>query len=123
MAVFEGYNLRAFEEWLATRPDSVKELAAKLPPNRLYRFKSGSKSRVTMYSYCEDGTVTVTVSGDFNLVSFERNVFGVKPDELEECDFPPDGEQLGVLLTDEQDVEDFIDAVRPSILANKNARE
>ena len=51
--------------------------------------------RVTMYSYSENGTVTVNVTGDYNVVVFERQVFGISPDDLEECDLPAPGEFLG----------------------------
>jgi hypothetical protein len=55
--------------------------------------------RVFPVSYSEDGTVRVIVSGKYNLVSFEREVFGVEIDDLEECDLPGPDEPLGAILT------------------------
>lgn len=100
MAVIMAYDAETqaeWDAWVASRPPVVKDLAERFPPNRLYQLKS-SGHRVVMYSYSEDGTVTVTVSGDYNLLTFERHVFGVKPDDLEECDLPAPGERLGVMF-------------------------
>jgi hypothetical protein len=99
MAVICEMN-EAGRAWLATRPVVVQQLAAQVAPNRLYKLKS-SGHRVTVYSYCEDGTVTVAVTGDYNAVVFDRRVFGIKPEELEECDLPEPGERLGTMLADE----------------------
>ena len=84
--------------WVATRPAVIQELCARLPPDRLYMLKS-SGLRVTLGSYAEDGTVTVDATGLYNALMFERKIFGVKPEDLEECDFPGDDEPLGVMLT------------------------
>ena len=90
-----------FEEWVEERPECIKEMIKKYPPNLLYRLKTANQ-RVTIYSYAENNTMTVTVSGDYNLIDFERNVFGIKPEDLEECDFPQDGELVGVVMTKEE---------------------
>jgi hypothetical protein len=44
-----------------------------------------------------DGEVgfKVDVTGEYNLVAFERRVFGIKPEDLEECDLPGLHEPLG----------------------------
>lgn len=89
------------QAWIDERPDVIKAVIAKTPPNLLYRLKTTGQ-RVTLYSYAESGTVSVVVSGQFNLTDFERKVFGVNPDNLEECDFPGPDEPLGVLLNEEQ---------------------
>lgn len=111
----------AWDAWVASRPPVVQELCALLPPDRLYLLKS-SGHRVTIASYAENRTVTVDVTGAFNALTFERQVFGVKPEDLEECDFPADGEPLGVALTEQEDVEAFIDLVRPAVLAGRKGR-
>jgi hypothetical protein len=103
-------------EWVATRPECVRVLCERLPPDRLYRLKS-SGHRVFMYSYSEDGTVTVCVTGEYNAVTFDRQVFGIKPEDLEECELPGPDEPIGTLLTDDEDVKAFIDEVRPAVLA------
>lgn len=89
-------NDRANDEWLEGRPQAIRDLAAQLPPGRLYRLKT-TDHRVFLLSYSEDGTVTVAVTGQFNCVAFERKVFGIRPEELEECDLPGPDEPLGTL--------------------------
>ena len=101
----------AWDAWVASRPPVVQELCALLPPDRLYLLKT-SGHRVTLLSYSEDRTVTVAVTGAFNALTFERQVFGIKPEDLEECDLPGDDEPLGAILTEREDVDAFIDAVR-----------
>jgi hypothetical protein len=89
------------QEWIDGRPKVIKAMIAKTPPNLLYRLKPTGQ-RVTIYSYSEAGTVTVLVSGQYNLTDYERRVFGVNPDDLEECDLPGPNEPLGVLLNEEE---------------------
>lgn len=110
--------MNEWTEWVATRPPIIQELIALLPPDRLYRMKT-TGSRVTLVSYAEDRTVTVFVSGEFNAVMFDRQVFGVSPDNLEECELPAKDDFLGTLLTEPEQVDAFIDAVRSDVLANR----
>jgi hypothetical protein len=91
MAIIRPVDEQALENWIATRPPVIQEMVRSHPPGRLYRMKS-TGSRVEIDSYAEDGTVTVWVSRNWNLVLFERNVFGVPIDDLEECDLPPPSE-------------------------------
>lgn len=102
---------RLWKEWVASRPAVIKELCLKFPPDRLYLLKS-SNHRVILYSYAENNTLTVDVLGKYNLVFFERRVFGIPPEDLEECDLPLPGEPLGAQLTGEQEIKDFIKADR-----------
>lgn len=95
-----------WDKWLETRPKIIKDMAEKLPPNRLYKLKHDV--RVTLYSYSEDGTVTVNVTGEYNRVFFNRRVFGIKPDDLEECDLPEPGESLGSILDMSNDISNDI---------------
>ncbi len=111
MAKIQEIDEVAWREWVASRPESVQKLCRQLPLGRLYRLKT-SGHRVTLYSYAEDGTVTVNVTGEYNAVTFERQVFGIKPEDLEECDLPEPGELLGTMLTDPKDVEAFCAIVR-----------
>ncbi len=90
-----------WKAWVDSRPAVIQVLCKQLPPNLLYRMKD-TDQRVTIVSYNEAGTVTVAVTGEFNLVDFEREVFGVSPDNLEECDLPEKGEELGVTQTPEE---------------------
>ena len=97
MAKIAKLNQEAWQEWVATRPPVVQAICLRLPPDTLYRMKSTGQ-RVTIYSYSENGTVTVHVTGDFNFVTFERGVFGVDPNDLEECELPAPDELLGALI-------------------------
>lgn len=98
MALLTTMNARAWNEWLESRPPAIRDLACRFPPNKLYRLKS-SGHRVTIASYeeHEDGTVgfRVNVGGDYNCVAFERSVFGIPADGLEECALPGPAELLG----------------------------
>lgn len=113
----------AWAEFVASRPDNVKAVAERFFPWILYRLKS-SGHRVTLCSFGEheDGTVTLTVNvtGEFNAVMFERSVFGISPDDLEECELPTEDESTGTLMGP-QDVDANIDAlrvmVRPDLFA------
>jgi hypothetical protein len=85
--------------WVASRPPVVRAVAERFFPWKLYRLKS-SGHRVTIHSFDEpEGetpvTLKVIVSGEFNLVAFERTVFGIAPDDLEECDLPDPDEPVG----------------------------
>lgn len=95
MAIFLEYTAEMqaqWDEWLASRPAVIQEMATRAKPNVLYRIKK-TDQRVYMHSYNEDGTVTVNITGEFNplykaLPVLERRVFGVAIDDLEECDLP-----------------------------------
>jgi hypothetical protein len=117
MAKIAEIDQTAWAEWVATRPECVRVLCEKLPPDRLYRMKSTGQ-RVTLHSYSENNTVTVDISGEYNFLTFDRQVFGIDPDDLEECDIPS-GELLGTMIVQDDDVEAFIDAVRPDVLASR----
>ena len=45
----------------------------------------------------------------------------MKPENLEECDLPVEGEQLGEALTKESDIKKYVDLIRPEVLAEKSA--
>lgn len=91
--------LASWDQWLDERKHlpALHAAATGWPPWNLYRMKS-TQHRVTLYSYSEDGTVTVNVLGKYNFVTFERRVFGIPADDLEECDLPAPGELLGAML-------------------------
>ena len=75
------------EEWLATRPQVIKDLARGHPPDALYRLASGGDDDVyQIYSYFEDGTVSVIrytqlASDPSSMVPLWR-VFGMRPEDL-----------------------------------------
>lgn len=71
----------AFEEWLAARPDAVREIARQCPPG-YYRVHGGAfRGRLHSYDENEDGTVTMKVEIECPLMP--RMVFGLTPDDLE----------------------------------------
>jgi len=92
---------RLHDEWIASRPVVIQEMLRKYPPNKLYLMKTTGQ-RVTIYSYSENNTVTVNITGKYNLIDFERQVFGVAASDLEECDLPREGEKLGVLMSSDE---------------------
>ena len=87
MAKFAELDLDAFNAWVSSRPAIVRRLVARLPPDRLYLMKSTGQC-VTVFSYGEDGTVAVDVRKKLKLQSIERRMFGISPDDLEECELP-----------------------------------
>ena len=93
MSILGPLDEDAWNAWVATRPEVIQKMCRSHPPNRLYRLPGGS--RATIYSYSEDGTMTLNVTGQFNLVAFSRQVFGVKPEDLVECELPGPEERLG----------------------------
>jgi hypothetical protein len=114
---------RAHVAWVSQRPARVRDLIQKygFEPWKLYRLKS-SNQRVTIYSYQEpkDGspvTLKVNVSGEFNLVAFERTVFGIPPDDLEECDLPPPGTPVGSADLSIEESHTLFEAFDPSTVA------
>lgn len=94
-------QIDAYWDWARALPGKASETAQSHPPNTLYRLSS-TDHRVFIISYAEDGTVTVAVTGEWNLVEFERRVFGIKPEELTPCEKPPPDEPLGVMLNEEE---------------------
>ena len=107
-----------WEEWVNTRPAVVKDLCLRYPPNKLYRIKTTGQ-RVTIHSYAEDGTVTVDVTGEFNRVIIDTQVFGVAATHLVECDVPGPNEPLGTVLTTEAERDVYINLMRELIQSKK----
>ena len=73
------------EDWFQSRPPDIQKMIVKYPPIVLYKFKDSGKV-VYLYSYCEDGTVTVIHLGygtEFAFMSRNWKVFDVKPEALE----------------------------------------
>ncbi len=97
-------------EWISERPSTVQAIAKRLDFYELFRMKSTGQ-RVVIHSISEDGTVTVNVTAKFNRLMFDRQVFGVNPDDLEPCDLPAKDEPLGSMMTQDE-VEENIDALR-----------
>jgi len=83
----EDYEIE-FEEWLKDRPEIIKTMAGKLKPWFRYRLKTTGQ-HCNLYSYSENGTVTIEVNGHDSEVLDAINkmipigVFGINPDDLE----------------------------------------
>lgn len=108
-------NLTAWKNWLAGRPQCIRDVVEKykLDPWTLYKLKS-TNQRVTLLSISEpdkEGKVTcrVNVSGEFNLVAMERAVFGIAVEDLEECDLPQPGELRGSLGLSVEEAKSLLD--------------
>lgn len=98
-------NEHEWTAWLATRPEIIRDLAARYPPDRLYQMKSTGQ-RVTLLSYGEDGRCRVFIDPVHNperLMLIPTEVFGVEISDLVECDVP---EEKGYTLTDVRERED-----------------
>lgn len=106
---------RLWREWVDSRPMVVQRVIYKhgFVPWKLYRL---SGHRVTLHAFDEHAgdrvTLRVVVSGKYNLVAFERTVFGVDPDDLKECAIPSHHEVLGTVLT-EAELEEAVRGVAP----------
>jgi len=109
MSIVKKINHKSWDKWVKSRPKNIQILCKKLPPDRLYKIKSTGQ-RVTILSYSEDNTVKVDITGEYNLLPFNREVFGIQPDDLEECDCPEE-EILGVTLTNKE-AEDYINNLK-----------
>ena len=107
-----------YAAWVEERPTLVRDVARRFQPWRLYRMAStGSRVVVLAFGEAEDpteaGPVTLRVGifGRFNeFLTFERQVFGIKPDDLTPCEVPS-FPGFVMLTTDEE-----IEAARPAIL-------
>ena len=101
---------RGYRQWVRKLPAKARAHAERFDIWTLYRLKS-TGDRVTLHSFNDDGTITVIVSGKFNLVMFERQVFGITPDDLKECDLPAADEPVGAALSGAE-AEENLDAIR-----------
>lgn len=84
---------KAWSAWVVSCPAVIQEVIKKynLHADELFTLKTTGQ-RVTLYSFEEDGTVSVNVLYQFNhermLGDFsDRRVFGINPADLEACDW------------------------------------
>jgi len=77
---------REWLSWANERPSLVRDLCLRFRPDTLYRLKTTGQ-RGIIYSVSEDRTVTMDFLGEFNPLSFvDLQVFGLDPNDIEECD-------------------------------------
>lgn len=94
--------IKEWDNWVNSKSEKVKKLASQVKPWKLYKLKS-SGHKVTIYSIDEpededlEPTFKVNVLAQFNFVVFERRVFGIKLEDLEETDLPEKDEMIGSL--------------------------
>ena len=87
---FNAEEQQVYDEWVAERPEAVREVILRKPPTRLYRMDSGHNAFILKYDEPVDGSaisVTVIIAQEHNphlLLVFDRHVFGIDPDALEE---------------------------------------
>lgn len=88
-------NKLVFETWLADRPPIIQEMAREFPGYVCYKSKE-NRGHYRIYSYSEDGTLTLMHGRD----SFLPGVmtFGQSPYQLVTCDcgdwLPPTAAQI-----------------------------
>lgn len=100
----------SYEKWILKELDGkakIADIARKYPPWKLFRMKS-TGHRVAPYAFNNDGTITIFVSGLYNFVMFERTVFGVNPDDLEECSLPSASERVGIVITNDKEIDEYV---------------
>lgn len=104
--------LALWKSWLADH-EEVRELAEQFPPWKLFKLNN---QRVFVVGYEEHGApcascgktgdghgaLKVAVTGMLNMVSLAREVNGVHPEELAECELPDPLDLVGCMLSEEQ---------------------
>lgn len=76
----------AWQAWVKERPPKVRAIAERFRPDTLYRLKTTGQ-RGIIYSIGEDETVTMDFPVEYNPMSiFNLQVFGLDPNDIEECD-------------------------------------
>ena len=83
----------SFDEWLASRPQVIRDLASTYPPDKRYVLihPHGLRQTGFLHSYSENGTITVNFPQEWNpwQLDGDRQVFGLDPTDLvleESCD-------------------------------------
>lgn len=109
----KGKQQRHWRIWVSTRPATIRAIAERFDPWSLYRLKTTGQ-RVTVRAFADDGTVSVAVTGQFNAVLFDTEVFGINPDDLEPCDLPGPDDVLGAEMT-QQDVTENLNELRVAV--------
>ena len=105
-------NLEEHSRWLEELPPQEKVIMEKFPPWKLYRLKS-TDQRVTIMSigtYDNIVKFRVAITGKYNTLLFDRQVFGVDPEDLEECDLPTG--PVGTAFTEPDEVEQVIKLIK-----------
>jgi hypothetical protein len=77
-------GMQEYNEWLKGRPEAIRKMGEKFPPWQLYLLTT-TNHIVVLYSINEgeEITFTVAVTRQYNpFISFERRVFGIKPEDL-----------------------------------------
>lgn len=108
----------AWKKWLDSRSATVRAVAERFDPWSLYKMKSEHRCTIISFGEEKDGGISlrVLITGQFNRIMFDRQVFGVSPDDLEPCDLPSPDEILGAVLTKDKDIDAFVDVLARQFL-------
>ncbi len=83
MVKIAGFDEVEWQKWLKDRPQCVKDLAAKWPPNVLYKNKKTGQV-MALQAYDENGNVRAYVLPEYaGPVTGGASVFGIDPETLE----------------------------------------
>ena len=97
---------------MVERPSTPRSCSSeRFDPWSLYRLKTTGQ-RVTIYGFSENPegivTVTVRITGKYNLTDFDKIVFGIDPNDLEPCDPPPADEPVGTMLKTKVEIDEYV---------------
>lgn len=106
-----GEKLEEYNKWLKSRPRTIQKLCQKCPPDRLYRIRDTGE-RCYIVAYSEDRTIRVAITGKYNYTMIDKTVFGLLPEDLEECDGPEPDEKIGTVFTEQKDIDNYIDLLK-----------
>lgn len=109
-------QLEQWEAWKARQQPAVQAMAARFDPWSVYRLKTtGQRGVIAALEENDDGTWTfsLAITGQFNLVTVDALVHGVRCEDLEPSDLPGEGEPLGTMLTKPEDIAAYVEAHRP----------
>lgn len=104
-------EIAEYEGWIESRPEPIKSIAKRFRPWILYTLRDTNQN-VTIYSFSENGTVTIDVGAKYNdQLLFEKRVFNINPNDLKECESMPNISNPVPVLTSEE-VDTNIDIIR-----------
>lgn len=90
--MIEDEKQTMYTAWCETRPPSIRDVALRFKPWRMYRFKdTGRPCSIHSFDQHEDGRVTMKVIAP-QPMGLDHLVFGVDPENLELTSEVEDGD-------------------------------